>query len=244
MLGIQYSDNVAIQQISDNTFVLKINDTTRYHIYHDGKIKRENKAATGFAEYIYYDKNGGIHKIGKTPYIKAPTRKIGNAVTGGTTYLVDQRTLAKYRSPDRKIGYEWIIYLPNRERYYIRGDVFAAILGTLCSLDYNFYHGAGFSTRDGRSVGSKSHINGINGDFRYLGKNGSHRQGPMHVTNPKFDWDANAEWVKAFNKFGFKEMLSWPVSNKGGKLLPHTKKYDNHHDHLHLQGFAPDITDI
>ena len=30
MLGIQYSDNVAIQQISDNTFVLKINDAKVY----------------------------------------------------------------------------------------------------------------------------------------------------------------------------------------------------------------------
>ncbi len=28
-------------------------DTTRYHIYHNGKIKRENKAATGYAQYIY-----------------------------------------------------------------------------------------------------------------------------------------------------------------------------------------------
>lgn len=36
-------------------------DTTKYHIYHDGKIKRENKAATGFAEFIYYDENGVMH---------------------------------------------------------------------------------------------------------------------------------------------------------------------------------------
>ena len=30
-------------------------DTTRYHIYHNGKIKRENADATGYAEFIYYD---------------------------------------------------------------------------------------------------------------------------------------------------------------------------------------------
>ena len=46
-------------------------DTTRYHIYHDGKIKRENKAATGYAQYIYYDSTGKSHDLGKSKYVVA-----------------------------------------------------------------------------------------------------------------------------------------------------------------------------
>ena len=79
-------------------------DTTRYHIYSDGKIKRENAAATGFAEYIYYDKSGQVHNIGKTAFIVAPKRKSGNAVVGGNVYLVDQRQLRSYKSADGKTG--------------------------------------------------------------------------------------------------------------------------------------------
>ena len=223
-------------------------DTTRYHIYHNGKIKRENKAATGFAEFIYYDRNGVKHNIGKTPYIPAPTRGGGNRAIGGITYLVDQRTLNKYKSKDGKIGYEWDIYLENRERYYLRGDAFASVIGALCSLGYNYYHGSGFSVRDGRSVGSSSHINGVNGDFRYLGLNGVHKNGPVYVSYiDKFDWDANVKFVNALYAFGYKSFGSQVMVRRGkpNKILPHVTFTNSDHDnHLHLQGFKPNIEDI
>ncbi|WP_228155107.1 hypothetical protein [Acinetobacter ursingii] len=223
-------------------------DTTRYHIYSDGKIKRENSAATGFAEYIYYDKNGQSHHIGKTEFIVAPKRKKGNGVVGGNVYLVDQRTLKSYKSPDGKVGYLWDIYLPGRTRYYLKGDAFAAIIGAMCSLGYGYYHGSGFSVRDGRSVGSESHYNGINGDFRYLGINGCHKDGPVLVSQAdRFDWDANVRFVNALYLFGYKAFGSQVMKRQGqsNKTLPHVAFTNIDHDnHLHLQGYQPNIQDI
>lgn len=223
-------------------------DTTRYHIYSDGKIKRENAAATGFAEYIYYDKNGQSHHIGKTEFIVAPKRKKGNGVVGGNVYLVDQRTLKSYKSPDGKVGYLWDIYLPGRSRYYLKGDAFAAVIGAMCSLGYGYYHGSGFSARDGRSVGSDSHFNGINGDFRYLGINGCHKDGPVLVSHvDRFDWDANVRFVNALYLFGYKSFGSQVMKRKGqpNRTLPHVTFTNGDHDnHLHLQGYQPNIQDI
>lgn len=223
-------------------------DTTRYHIYSDGKIKRENKAATGFAEYIYYDKSGQVHNIGKTEFIVAPKRKKGNSVIGGNVYLIDQRILKSYKSPDGKVGYLWDIFLPGRNRYYLKGDAFAAIIGAMCSLDYGYYHGSGFSVRDGRSVGSESHYNGINGDFRYLGIGGCHENGPVLVSQvDRFDWSANVKFVNALYLFGYKAFGSQVMKRKGqpNKTLPHVVFINGDHDnHLHLQGYQPNIQDI
>jgi hypothetical protein len=223
-------------------------DTTRYHIYHDGKIKRENKAATGFAEFIYYDENNNEHYIGKTAFIVAPRRAIGNGIIGGNVYLVDQRTLKFYRSNDDKIGYHWDIYLPNRERYYVKGDACAAIIGAMCSLGYGYYQGSGFSDKQGRSVGSQTHVNGINGDFRYLGISNCHKSGPVLVSQAsRFDWEANVNFVKALYLFGYKAFGSQVMKRAGqpNKVLPHSAFTNAEHDnHLHLQGYAPVIVDI
>lgn len=223
-------------------------DTTRYHIYSDGKIKRENAPATGFAEYIYYDKNGQVHNIGKTVFIRAPKRKSGNALVGGNVYLIDQRKLKSYQSRDGKVGYSWDIYLPGRDRYYIKGDAFAAIIGAMCSLGYGYYQGSGFSDKEGRSVGSVSHYNGINGDFRYLGIDGCHKDGPVLVSQKdRFDWNANVNFVNALYLFGYKAFGSQIMRRKGqqDKTLPHVVFTNSDHDnHLHIQGYQPNIQDI
>ena len=223
-------------------------DTTRYHIYSDGKIKRENAAATGIAEYIYYDKSGQVHNIGKTQFIVAPKRKSGNTEVGGNVYLVDQRKLKSYKSKDGKVGYLWDIYLPGRTRYYLKGDAFAAVIGAMCSLGYGYYQGSGFSDKAGRSVGSVSHYNGINGDFRYLGISGCHKDGPVLVSQTdRFDWDANLKFVNALFLFGYKAFGSQVMKRKGqaNRTLPHSAFTNSDHDnHLHLQGYQPNIQDI
>ena len=162
--------------------------------------------------------------------------------------MVDQRTLKSYKSPDGKVGYLWDIYLPGRTRYYLKGDAFAAIIGAMCSLGYGYYHGSGFSVRDGRSVGSESHYNGINGDFRYLGINGCHKDGPVLVSQAdRFDWDANVRFVNALYLFGYKAFGSQVMKRQGqsNKTLPHVAFTNIDHDnHLHLQGYQPNIQDI
>lgn len=48
-------------------------DTIRYHIYYDGTIKRENATATGFVEFIYYDKQENQHFLNKIQLV--PVKK-------------------------------------------------------------------------------------------------------------------------------------------------------------------------
>ncbi|UZA37713.1 hypothetical protein [Moraxella bovis] len=225
-------------------------DTTRYHIYHDGTIKRENKNATGYAEFIYYDKNGGVHNLSKSAFVRAPNREfvrnkdgkiVGNKIVGGHTYLIDYAKHNHYRK--QNLGYKWLI-VSDDERYYLSGMSLAAVLGAMMSLGYAEYHGSGFSTITGDSGVSKTHINGINGDFRYLGVKNSHMSRKTHTTDNHFDWDANVRFVNTLYLFGYKQFLSRPVKVAGNKMLPHSKSYKNHHHHIHLQGFNPRVTDV
>ena len=226
-------------------------DTTRYHIYHNGKIKRQNADATGYAEFIYYDEKGDKHNLGKSAYIPAPRRGSGNKGIGGNVYLVDQRQHPSYRSTNRRLGYKWQI--PEkinkkiRRRYYLNGLTMAGTLGALMKMGYQEYHGTGWSNRAGESVGSSTHRNGEAGDFRYLGKNNVHRTDSVHTTEPsKFDKPENQRWVNIFKTFGFQTFYTGTRATReqgGVAALRDTTFSKNHHHHLHLgnQGSAASL---
>ena len=226
-------------------------DTTRYHIFHNGKIKRQNASATGYAEFIYYDERGEEHNLGKSKYIRADQRVIGNGKTGNNVYLIDQRKHPSYLSPDKKLGYKWQI--PEkingtiRRRYYLNGLTMAGVLGTLLKMGYQEYHGTGWSNRYAESKGSTTHINGQAGDFRYLGKNNVHRTNSVHTTEPsKFDKAENQRWVKIFKTFGFQTFYTGTRATRaqgGVAALKGTTFSKNHHHHLHLgnQGSAASL---
>lgn len=99
-------------------------DTTRYHIYHDGKIKRENKAATGSAEFIYYEANGTQHNLGKSAFIVANKWYKKSIKGASNVYLVDQRKHQTYKNGN--IGYLWKIQSDDR-RYYLNSLALASV---------------------------------------------------------------------------------------------------------------------
>ena len=224
-------------------------DTTRYHIYHDGKIKRENKAATGFAEFIYYEANGTQHNLGKSAFIVANKYenykdKSGNTQyrqVNGSSYLIDYSKHNVYKSGG--IGYKWLIVSEDK-RFYLSGLCLSVVLGAMLSLGYAEYHGSGFSKINGSPGASVSHINGNCGDFRYIGTNNSHMSQLTYVSHNHFDWDKNVRFVETLWKFGFKSFLSMPVKIKGNILLPRTTSHKNHHNHIHLQRLNPNVEDI
>lgn len=228
-------------------------DTTRYHIYHNGDIKRQNGNATGYAEFIYYDEKGGKHNLGKSKYIvgdkflnyRDKNDKLQFKEIDGDTYLIDQKKHNSYRKGKTGgIGYYWWIN-SNENREYIQGLPLACILGAMCKIGYGEYTGSGFSIKSGSSgVKSKTHINGINGDFRYLAVNNRHMKEATHTTHNHFDWDANVTFVNTLYDFGYKSFLSQPVKVKNRKMLPHSSPVFDHHHHVHLQGFKPKVTDI
>lgn len=216
-------------------------DTTRYHIYHDGKIKRENKAATGFAEFIYYDQNGKTHNLGKSKFVKAPMRKAGNEVISGSCYLIDFTKHGSYRSGN--IGYKWFMTGGNI-RFYLNGITMSGVLGTFMSLGYEEYPSSGGSLIDGSSQApSVTHRNGEACDFRYIGKNNAHRTNAIWTQNNDYDEQKNITLVRELRKFGFTVFYTQDGYNKKPKISG-TSYAKNHYHHLHIGACLPKIEDI
>lgn len=216
-------------------------DTTRYHIYHDGKIKRENRAATGYAEFIYYEANGTTHNLGKSKFIKAPLRKSGNEIITGSCYLIDFTKHGLYKKGT--LGYKWFITGGNI-RFYLNGLSIAAILGTFMNLGYEEYPSSGASLQDGSSqLPSKTHRNGEACDFRYLGKNNAHRTNAIWTQNDNYDDQRNIKLVQELKKFGFTAFYTQDGLTKKPKI-PGTSYAANHYHHLHIGTCVPKIQDI
>lgn len=226
-------------------------DTTRYHIYHDGKIKRENKAATGFAEFIYYDENSGIHNLGKSRYIVA-RRWISKGVYGqGNIFLIDIRHFASYRRGN--VGYKMLMN-SGQQRYYLGGVEMAAFLGGLCKSGDDDISFNGFSTVNGSPGDSKSHINGEAGDIRYLRKD--KKAEAVILQDENYDHQRTLELINNFITFGWgrsKLMISEYFTNaKVGvnssyifpKCFQLKSKKPRHNNHLHMQGLSAYIEDI
>ncbi|WP_180163230.1 MULTISPECIES: hypothetical protein [unclassified Acinetobacter] len=216
-------------------------DTTRYHIYHDGKIKRENKAATGYAEFIYYDSAGRFYNLGKSQFVVADKWQSKGVKAGGNTYLIDQRKHKYYKSGS--LGYKWNI-ISGDGRYYLSGLSMSAVLGAMCNLGYAEYIGSGFSCRDGSPGESVSHLNGINGDFRYIAINNRHMTEVTYTSHDHFDWNKNVAFVEELFKFGYKLFGSHPVKIKKNALLPHSQSWKDHNHHIHLHNFSPKVEDL
>ncbi|RKG31160.1 hypothetical protein D7V21_14695 [Acinetobacter guerrae] len=224
-------------------------DTTRYHIYYDGKIKRENKAATGFAEFIYYDQNGKTHNLGNSKYTVAKRWSSKGVIGNGNVYLVDVRHFEKYRSG--AVGYKMLMN-SGQQRYYIGGLQFAAFLGALCKSGYDDISFNGFSTVDGGPGESKSHINGEAGDIRYLRTD--KKALAVILQDALYDHERSLALVNNFILFGWgqsKKMLSENFKNpKVGVesiyLFPRCNHLSTprHNNHLHLQGLSAKLEDV
>lgn len=227
-------------------------DTTRYHIYHNGKIKRQNAAATGYAEFIYYDENGGKHNLGKSAYKPGQRWKSkGNKDGDNKVYLIDIRKFLSY-SKD-KVKYKMIKNSEGNFRYFLSGLALAAYLGTLCKLGYEDISFNGFSTSNGDPGESSSHINGLVGDMRYLRKD--FKASAVTVFDKVYSHERSLKLVETLYNFGFgrtrnmyTERYTKPELNLKDYELPHCEHYRKgtvrHHHHLHIQGFRPNLEDI
>ncbi|MDH0720629.1 hypothetical protein [Acinetobacter junii] len=226
-------------------------DTTRYHIYHDGKIKRENKAATGFAEFIYYDQNGKNHNLGKSRYVVAKRWDKKDVHGTGNIFLVDVRSFSSYRNGN--VGYKMLMN-SQQQRYYLGGVEMAAFLGGLCKSGYDDISFNGFSTSNGSPGESSSHINGEAGDIRYLRKD--KKAEPVILQDEVYDHQRSLELINNFISFGWgrsKLMISEYFTNvtagvKSNYIFPKCfqlkSKKPRHNNHLHMQGLSAYIEDI
>ncbi|MBH0096167.1 hypothetical protein I6E61_07210 [Psychrobacter sp. NZS113] len=91
---------------------------------------------------------------------------------------------------------------------------------------------------------SKTHRNGEAGDFRYLGENGAHRRGAVHITYSSFDMQANVKLVKLFKRFKFRTFYTGNKATNGVAKIPGTSWAPKHHHHLHVGGHTYEVEDV
>ena len=137
----------------------------------------------------------------------------------------------------------------NEKENYISPLALAALIGATSDVGANDVYVNHFSNADGSSPApSHSHKNGINGDLRYFSKD--HSGSRRLVSDAQFDEEREIRFVKALHKYGWAQTKSMMVSERYGnhKLLPYTwsakehKIPSAHNNHLHLQGFRPNVS--
>lgn len=227
---------------------LNVKEIITYHIYADGRVERmvPKEIKEEFKDkykYIYHDKDDKLHLIGIFTF-KTIKNTHGDEYGGETVDLVDIRELKNYESGNVKFKLTL-----NTERYFLNDKTLGSLIGALLECGYEDYTFNGFSHSDGSSRPSKSHLNGFNGDLRYLRTDKAIARLNLFSASETEGWKAlDEDRQKKFNdalyKFGWKSMLS-QTYNKN-KLLNHCKNDANgdHNDHLHIQGYEPKFKEI
>lgn len=226
-----------------------VTDLITIHIYPDGLMEKHTppKIKSGFEKkykYVYHDKSGKIHDLGI--YTIIPTQVYGGK-RGTNINLVDLSTI-KESFKSGQLQYTFKIDSP---RKYVNTRTLASLFGAMLEVGYNDISCNGFSHSDGSSRPSTSHINGNNGDFKYLRKDkklmvGAGTSLDISANPDMFDGVRQNKWNNALFRFGWKSMLGWSYKRNGKVIYPDhiTKNTKNHHHHLHVQGYDPNFKEI
>lgn len=192
--------------------------------------------------YAYIDALGRTYDLRMYKFHTVKRYRSGNVEIAGESRIVDLREVtANWMNNELRYGFSL-----NTTRPFIGDVALASILGAMLEVGYTDLVCTGFSTEEGKTAGgSSSHVNGTNGDFRYLRNDGN--VGPLHLAH-EFGAPELLDEVRqnAFNealyRFGWKSMLSYRYERDGEtRLLARTRHYRNHHHHLHAQGYAPTV---
>lgn len=221
-----------------------------YVIHPDGRIKKHTPrvVSTGYEDaisYRYVDMAGTLHELGEYRFKVVPRYLPGNKSAEGESRIVDLGAVAhSWRSGVLKYGFSL-----RTTRPFIGDVALASLFGAMLESGFEDIVWTGFSTEEGKTArGSTTHVNGTNGDFRYLRNDGA--SGPLHIAlelgRPELlDEVRQAAFIAALYRFGWKSMLSYRYQRDGeSRLLEGTRHYSNHHHHLHLQGYAPTVEEI
>lgn len=180
------------QNVQASTATAK--DLVTYHIYSDGKIekhipkviKEENKKKY---KYIYHNKEGSLHEMGT--YNIIPTQMVGGK-TGAMINLINFDKLTK----TYKKGVYQYTFNVDSPRKYVNEKTLASLFGAMLEVNYNDISCNGFSHSDGSSRPSVSHVNGKNGDFKYLRKD----KRLMFGNGTSLDISANPDMYTMYGK--------------------------------------------
>lgn len=212
-----------------------------YKIYQSGFIEFVSvpTAEVNVARYVYFDRGGLEFDFGLFKGVKA-TRWIKKNVLGnGVIYLVNIKSLGQ--NPVSKFGFRFV----DTDRTYVSMPALASLIGALMEVRYSDISSTGFSDVIGSPGVSETHINGENGDFRFLRMDKSGERLRLDTDPQLLDESRQGLFNEALYKFGWKSMFAWNYLKNGqGHLLPRTVHLANHHHHLHVGSYQPDVRDV
>lgn len=149
-----------------------------------------------------------------------------------------QQLPANFCFDSNGISFGFSVKEGNLDRAFVNPEAMAAMFGAFVELGATDLVITQFSFSNGTSPSpSVSHLNGKNGDFRYLRTDQSGAQ--VTVFEVAFDQARNSIFTEALYRFGYTDLKSYNLPN--GEILPRTSHLSGHHNHLHLQGFKPNI---
>jgi len=240
----------SLNDLTDNE--LKINAASKvvtYNIYSNGWIvkyipKDIKKELVDKYRYVYYDKKGDRHVLGEFTVFNIPAYK---GEKGEFVNLISLEEVPKYYK-NGKYQYHFNVDSP---RSFLNEQTLASFFGALFEVNFLDISCNGFSHSDGSSKPSKSHINGNNGDFKYLRMDKSLNCGKGTSLNvikspDSLDFVRQNKWNDALYKFGWKSMLGWTYKKKRKTKYLHHIPHNtaNHYHHLHVQHFEPNFKEI
>lgn len=220
-----------------------------YRIFYNGTIEKHipkliTEVNKNKYKYVYVTKNGKIMDLGSYQVQKTRTYK---GKPGEYVNLINLETVPKYF---KKNDFQYHFNIDSR-RSFVNEQTLASFFGAMLEVNYLDISCNGFSHKDGSSKPSRSHINGNNGDFKYLRSDQTLECGPGTSLNiskapDSLDYSRQNKWNDALYKFGWKEMLGWTytIDKKTKKLHHIDHKTTNHHHHLHVQTYEPDFKEI
>ncbi|MCW2120372.1 hypothetical protein [Flavobacterium sp. 7A] len=231
------------------SILVKKSTIVTYKIYQDGTIhkvipKTIAKEFKNKYRYIYIDKKGKKYDLGDFTFYKT---QLYRGIEGEMINLINLEEVPK----TYKKGTHQYHFNMDSPRSYVNEQTLASFFGAMLEVNYLDIGCNGFSHKDGSSKPSRSHINGNNGDFKYLRTDKTLKCGPgtslnLNKAPDSLDYIRQNKWNEALYKFGWKSMLGWTVTiNKETKYLQHiSHKTTNHHHHLHVQNYEPQFKEI
>ncbi|OCB76113.1 hypothetical protein [Flavobacterium crassostreae] len=220
-----------------------------YKIFFDGRIEKHlpksiKKGYENKYQYVYLDKFGQKYVLGIFTVYKTPTYR---GTEGSFVNLINLEEVPKYF---KKNQLQYLFKLDSK-RSFVNEQTLASFLGAMLEVNYLDIGCNGFSHSDGSSRPSRSHINGNNGDFKYLRTDKEVQCGSGTSLNlikepQALDFVRQNKWNNALYKFGWKNFLGWSYTSKGKRrYLDHIPKNTaNHFHHLHVQGYEPNFKEI
>lgn len=209
-----------------------------YRIFQSGVIERSILSGqnSSSARYIYVDESGLEYDFGVFNGVNARRWAKGGILGAGSVFLVDIINLGS--NPARRFGFKF----SGTSRTYVSMPALASLIGAFMEVGFEDIVSTGFSMIDGTPGESLSHINGENGDFRFLRLDRTGGSLDISIRPNDLDELRQTAFNEALYKFGWKQMLAWRYTKDGEqKVLPRTAHYANHHHHLHVGKYQPTL---